>query len=197
MFIFLHRQQFYFFSSFWLVSLFDFASEINFFYLTSETKYFARKNKNFFCACYFGRNISPFRLKNKPWNQRLTRMDFISLWVSRTVFTIYFLFCYLNLGNIYEGYYKERYFVFFALLCFTPYFIVHTQPAKLQKKQCGGVYFCVNGTAFSMPIQQKLSPPLLLHSDFADWVLSIFWFCLWPIIYLLAFISRYDVILNQ
>jgi len=34
-----------------LVSLFDFASEINFFYLTNEAKYFVRKNKNFFCAC--------------------------------------------------------------------------------------------------------------------------------------------------
>ena len=43
-------------------------------------------------------------------------------------------------------------------------------PAKLQKKQCGGVYFCVYGTAFSMPIQQKLSPPVLLFSDFAGWV---------------------------
>ena len=27
-----------------------------------------------------------------------------------------------------------------------------SQPAKLQKKQCGGVYFCVYGTAFLMPI---------------------------------------------
>ena len=45
-----------------------------------------------------------------------------------------------------------------------------TQPAKLQKKQCGGVYFCVYGTAFSMPIPQKLSPPVLLFSDFAGWV---------------------------
>ena len=44
-----------------------------------------------------------------------------------------------------------------------------TQPAKLQKKQCGGVYFCVNGIAFSMPIQQKLPPPVLLFSDFAGW----------------------------
>ena len=45
-----------------------------------------------------------------------------------------------------------------------------SQPAKLQKKQCGGVYFCVYGTAFSMPIPQKLSPPVLLFSDFAGWV---------------------------
>ena len=44
------------------------------FYLTSEAKYFARKNINFFCACsvIFCVKYSPFRLKNKPWNQRLT-----------------------------------------------------------------------------------------------------------------------------
>ena len=28
---------------------------------------------------------------------------------------------------------------------------------------------CVYGTAFSMPVQQKLPPPVLLFSDFADW----------------------------
>ena len=44
------------------------------------------------------------------------------------------------------------------------------QPVKLQKKQCEGVYFCVYGTAFPMPIQQKLPPPVLLFSDFAGWV---------------------------
>ena len=44
------------------------------------------------------------------------------------------------------------------------------QPVKLQKKQCGRVYFCVHGTAFSMPIQQKLPPLVLLFSDFAGWV---------------------------
>ena len=38
-----------------------------------------------------------------------------------------------------------------------------------QKKQCGGVYFCVYGIAFSMPTQQKLTPPVLLFSDFAGW----------------------------
>ena len=43
-----------------------------------------------------------------------------------------------------------------------------TQPAKLQKNQCGGVYFCVYGTAFSMPIQQKVPSPVLLFSDFVD-----------------------------
>ena len=40
---------------------------------------------------------------------------------------------------------------------------------KLQKKQHGRVYFCVYGTAFSMLIQQKLPPPVLLFSDFAGW----------------------------
>ena len=49
---------------------------------------------------------------------------------------------------------------------------VVSQPAKLQKKQCGGVYFCVYGTAFSMPIEQKLPPPVLIFSDFAGWVWS-------------------------
>ena len=48
------------------------------------------------------------------------------------------------------------------------------QPAKLQKKQCGGVYFCLYGTAFSMPIQQKLAPPVLLFSDIAGWVYCYF-----------------------
>ena len=51
-----------------------------------------------------------------------------------------------------------------------PIYSILTQPAKLQKKQCGGVYFCVYGTAFSMPIQQKLPPPELLFSDFAGGV---------------------------
>ena len=46
-----------------------------------------------------------------------------------------------------------------------PVLSVRTQSAKLQKKQCGGVYFCVYGTAFSMPIQQKLPPPVLLFRD--------------------------------
>ena len=45
---------------------------------------------------------------------------------------------------------------------------VITQPAKLQKKQFGGVYFCVYGTAFSMPIQQKLPLQFL--------VLEGYWF---------------------
>ena len=49
--------------------------------------------------------------------------------------------------------------------------MVSSQLAKLQKKQCGGVYFCVYGTAFSMPFQQKLPPPVLHFSDFAGWVL--------------------------
>ena len=48
-----------------------------------------------------------------------------------------------------------------------------TQPAKLRKKQCDGVYFCVYGIAFRMPIQQKLTPPVLLFSDFAGWDCSI------------------------
>ena len=44
-----------------------------------------------------------------------------------------------------------------------------TQPAKLQKNQCGGVYFWLYGIAFWVPIQQKLTLPLLLFSDFAGW----------------------------
>ena len=40
---------------------------------------------------------------------------------------------------------------------------------KLQKKQCGGVYFWLYGIAYWMPIQQKLPPPVLLFSDFASW----------------------------
>ena len=47
------------------------------------------------------------------------------------------------------------------------------QPAKLQKKQYHEVYFCVYGTAFSMPIQQKFPLLLLLFSDFAGWVVLI------------------------
>ena len=43
------------------------------------------------------------------------------------------------------------------------------QPTKLQKKQWEGVYFRVYGTAFPMPIQQKLLPPVLLFSAFAGW----------------------------
>ena len=47
-----------------------------------------------------------------------------------------------------------------------------TQPAKLQKKQRGGVYFWLYGIAYWMPIQQKLPPPVLLFSDFAGWVVN-------------------------
>ena len=44
-----------------------------------------------------------------------------------------------------------------------------TQPANLQKKQCGGVYFWLNGIAYWMPIQLKFTSPVLLFSDFAGW----------------------------
>ena len=47
-----------------------------------------------------------------------------------------------------------------------------SQPAKLQKKQCRGVHFGLYGTAYCMPIQQKLTPPVLLFSDFAGWEIS-------------------------
>ena len=52
------------------------------------------------------------------------------------------------------------------------YFTIQ-QPAKLQKKQCGRVYFWLYGIAYWMPIQQKLPPPVLLFSDFAGWGLHI------------------------
>ena len=48
--------------------------------------------------------------------------------------------------------------------------MIPTQPEKSVKNQSGGAYFCVYGTAFSMPIQQKLPPPVLLVSDFVGWV---------------------------
>ena len=48
-----------------------------------------------------------------------------------------------------------------------------TQPAKLQKKQCGGVYFWLYGIACWMLIHQKLPLPVLLFSDF--------WKVLWNI----------------
>ena len=51
--------------------------------------------------------------------------------------------------------------------------VQHFQIAKLQKKQCRGVYFWLYGIAYWMPIQQKLPPPVLLFSDFADWVTVI------------------------
>ena len=44
-----------------------------------------------------------------------------------------------------------------------------SQPAKLQKKQRGGVYFWLYGIAYWMLIQQKLPPPVLLFSNFAGW----------------------------
>ena len=37
--------------------------------------------------------------------------------------------------------------------------------SKLWKKQCGGVHFCANSIAFGMPIQQKLTPPVLLYQS--------------------------------
>ena len=51
---------------------------------------------------------------------------------------------------------------------------------KFAKKQCGEVYFWLYVTAYWMPIQQKLTPPVLLFSDFAGWVIeqvfhAIFW----------------------
>ena len=78
-----------------------------------------------------------------------------------------------------------------------------SQPAKL-KKQCGGVYFCVYGTAFSMPIQQKLPPPVLLFSDFADgdrlFLFFIFLISAWQCSYnVLKFRSNLclDVLINE
>ena len=41
---------------------------------------------------------------------------------------------------------------------------------KLQKKQCGGVYFWLYGIVYQMPIQQKLPPPVLFFIDFDGWV---------------------------
>ena len=41
-----------------------------------------------------------------------------------------------------------------------------SKPAKWQKRQCGGVYFLLYGIVYFMPIQQKLTPPVLLFSDF-------------------------------
>ena len=64
-------------------------------------------------------------------------------------------------------------FLFFLMFMGSSNFILeesYPQPAKLRKKQCGGVYFCIYGTGMSMPIQQKLPPPMLRFSDFAGWV---------------------------
>ena len=59
-------------------------------------------------------------------------------------------------------------------LCTESFFVYRkkgfTQPAKLQKRQCGGVHFLLYGIESWMPIQQKLPPPVLLFSDFAGWV---------------------------
>ena len=44
-----------------------------------------------------------------------------------------------------------------------------SQPANLRKKQSGGAYFCVYGTSYRMPIQQKLPPPVLLFRNFGGW----------------------------
>ena len=44
-----------------------------------------------------------------------------------------------------------------------------SQSAKLQKKQCEGVCFGLYGMAYWMPIQQNLTPPVLLFSVFAGW----------------------------
>ena len=41
-----------------------------------------------------------------------------------------------------------------------------SQPEESQKKQCGGVYFWLYSIAYWMPIQQKLTPPVLLFSVF-------------------------------
>ena len=43
---------------------------------------------------------------------------------------------------------------------------VMSQPVKLQKKQYGGVCFCVYSIAYWMPTQQKLTPPVLLFERF-------------------------------
>ena len=70
-------------------------------------------------------------------------------WVYKSIFSTTWVYCLLNI---------EQHSIFNGGL-----------GSFLQKKQCGGVYFCVYGTAFSMPIQ-KLPPPVLLFSDFAGWV---------------------------
>ena len=48
-------------------------------------------------------------------------------------------------------------------------FMPVSQPAKIQKKQCGGVNFGLYGISYIMLIQQKLTPTLLLFSIFVDW----------------------------
>ena len=88
--------------------------------------------------------------------------------VEQKIIFIYIIFIYIFLYNIAENIFLLI-FLDFASLVFKRILriliILSSQPAKLQKKQCGGVYFCVYGTAFSMPIQQKLPPPVLLFSD--------------------------------
>ena len=49
-----------------------------------------------------------------------------------------------------------------------------SQPANLQEKQCRRVYFWLYGIAYWMLIQQKLTPPVLLFSDFAGWAYLLF-----------------------
>ena len=40
-----------------------------------------------------------------------------------------------------------------------------SQPAKLQKRQCGGVYFWLYGIAYSMPIQQNSQKSFVEHKS--------------------------------
>ena len=83
----------------------------------------------------------------------------------------------LRFPEQYSGYARENsksfVFILWSLFCIFVYiwiFFLHPpQPAKLQEKQCGGVYFWLFGIAYWMPIQQKLPPPVLLFSDFAGW----------------------------
>ena len=62
----------------------------------------------------------------------------------------------------------------------------YTQPVNLQKKQCGGVYFWPYGIAYWMPIQQKLTPPVLLFCDFAG-MFTFFFFHIFERFYLSFF----------
>ena len=84
----------------------------------------------------------------------------------------------------------------FLFLCFTEKIcLITSQPAKLQKKQCGGVYFWLYGIAYWTPIQQKLPPPVLLFRDFAGChgllsllsMIKLYRFSIWLIPFILTF----------
>ena len=107
--------------------------------------------------------------KHFIWNLRIqcSKIRILSKEILQSIIDIeqYIFFLYEVIAYWRPNNYLFEHFQYHGILDY----LKPSQPAKLQKKKCGGVYFWLYGIAYWMPIQQKLSPPVLHFSDFASW----------------------------